>query len=239
MNTRRASVRVYFDKTEVYLRKNPRIATRAILIRKLLGDVVDSDILDIGCGDGSLSLQFLPPDNRVTLVDLSRQMLAKASENTPASHRSRVQFVNSDIDDLDSTRQYQLVLCMGLLAHVASVERTINKIAALISPGGRCVIQITDNGQVLGKFLHWYYATRRALTRYSNYAMNKVARSEVISIAARHGLTLVAHQQYSLLLPGMGWLPYTWLVRYELFTVDTPLLARMGTEAIMVFAKER
>ena len=54
-------------------------------VHGLAGDVLEwlapqpgESILDLGCGDGTISAQFLPFKNHVTMVDISAEMLADA-----------------------------------------------------------------------------------------------------------------------------------------------------------------
>src|SRR6266550_8275118 len=78
MTSRTPSVKTFFDNTDVYLRKSFGVSVRSFVVRSLLGELEGSAILDLGCGDGSISLQYLSPTNRITLVDLSGKMLERA-----------------------------------------------------------------------------------------------------------------------------------------------------------------
>ena len=50
-------------------------------------------ILDIGCGDGSLSLPLLDDRSRLTLLDFSEGMLERARQNIPPGMNTRVEIV--------------------------------------------------------------------------------------------------------------------------------------------------
>ena len=77
-------VRERFEEPEFYLGKPFGVAVRALVVRRLLGHVEGAAVLDIGCGDGSLSLQFASAGNRLTLIDLSRR-----DARTRAAQRAR------------------------------------------------------------------------------------------------------------------------------------------------------
>lgn len=230
-------VRAFFG-TDHYLERNPGIHIRALLVRDLLGSPADSRIIDVGCGDGSISLQFLPVASRLTLVDRSPNMLTRARENSPPEYRSRVEYVHSDLLDFIPDHPYDIVLCIGVLAHVDSVEATVARVAELIRPGGRAVLQVTDYDQALSRVLFASYALRDALTHERSYALNKMTAAEVVEIAARHGMQLAASRRYSLAMPGMGKLPYSWLRRFEEFAMRHPFLSRHSSQSMILLVKD-
>src|SRR5579863_8950222 len=138
------AVRRFFDRTDRYLANNINIEIRRKVVRDLVGDIRNSRILDLGCGDGSISQQFLASSISLTLVDTSQNMLEAARSQTPSELRTNVEYVNEDSSRYQSPSKYDLVLCLGLLAHVDSVESAIRNIAELLKADGRCVLQITD-----------------------------------------------------------------------------------------------
>ena len=87
MSTRTERAKTFFGNPDLYLRGNHRVSLRAHFVRGLLGDVRNSRILDLGCGDGRISAQFLPAGNHVTMLDLSDRMLERVKNNVPPSTR--------------------------------------------------------------------------------------------------------------------------------------------------------
>jgi len=71
LDPREVRGRAFFDRPRgprTYLEKRLGIRMRAHVTRRLLGEVTGSAIPDIGCGDGTLSLQYAVPGNRLTVV---------------------------------------------------------------------------------------------------------------------------------------------------------------------------
>src|SRR5438552_742750 len=129
MYVKASQVKAFFEKPDLYLKSSRKnISVRTTIVKELLGDLSGFRVLDLGCGDGSISLQFLPDMESLTLVDLSSAMLERAVRATPIEYRSRVQYVNLDLSDFHSTQKYDVVLCLGLLAHVESIEQTIERV---------------------------------------------------------------------------------------------------------------
>ncbi|MBI4520423.1 MAG: class I SAM-dependent methyltransferase [Gemmatimonadetes bacterium] len=237
MVSRTERVRAYFRNPDTYLSDNHNIASRAVLVREMLGDIRSQRILDLGCGDGTLSLQFVLQNNQVTMVDLSQAMLDRARSRTPEHLRSRVRYVYSDLLELPLEDPYDIVLCIGVLAHVGSVDQTIDKISRLLRAGGRCILQITDSSRSLTRLIHSYYSLRERLRSRVGYSLNRMTVDETLAVAARHSLRLVSVRRHALLFPGMGRLPSHWLLEYDLFVMSHPLLSRYGSSALLLLEK--
>jgi 2-polyprenyl-3-methyl-5-hydroxy-6-metoxy-1,4-benzoquinol methylase len=228
----------FFGSAERYLSHNYRIPIRSRIVRELVGDIHDSRILDLGCGDGSISSQFLKSNNRVTMVDFSADMLARAQTQVPAEFARRTDWIEADILQFEPTVQYDLVLCIGVLAHVESVDAAIQKISGMVKPGGRIVFQISDDERVLTRL------SRRALAVFamlggSSLPWTGMTFSQVAASAERCGLVLEGQARHLLLFTGMAWLLGKWLIPYDAFTRTHPRLARHATNVIFICRKER
>ena len=231
------AVRDFFDETQRYLANNANIEIRRRIVKEMVEDIENAKILDFGCGDGSIGLQFVGTSNSVTLVDISQKMLDVARNQTPSSSQARVEYVNDDLAHYESSSKYDLVLCLGVLAHVDAVEGTVRKIAELLKNDGRCVLQITDADRMLGKLSEAYCDVRNRLGRGYPRRMNRIGSRELRSLAAHSGMRYLAERRYASLLPGMGRLPIQCREKYQLFTLNEPSLSRYGSEAILLFSK--
>jgi hypothetical protein len=163
-------------------------------------------------------------------------MLSIARSNTPAALAQNVEYVHRDLHAFGSTTTYDLVICLGVLAHVKSISDTIGHIASLLKPGGRCVLQITDAGVLTGKLNLWCWSARNSISR-NGLKLNRTTASQIAKLASAHGLRYLDHCRYSLLLPGMGKLSSRLRLGFELFVVRTPALANHGSELILFFNK--
>ncbi len=225
------AVKAFFDQTDLYLKNEYGIRLRAEIIHAMLNGVNHVSILDIGCGDGSLS-RFLAKNNHLTLLDISSNMLDIAREQIPLEYSENVSCINADFMDLTPEGQFDVILCVGVLAHVPSVEKTIGKISDLLVPGGICVLQITDQDQFLAGLIGNVRKLRPVL-----YSVNKISFRQLIQVASLHQLYAVEKKRYSLLFPGMGILPQKFLYWYQRLSLNHSLLSRWGTELIVKFQK--
>jgi len=85
----------FFNNKNTYLSGNPIIALRTDIVRFCIGEIKDKNILDIGCGNGELTLGYLK-DNTITFLDLSSEMLLEVQKNIPPDHKENARFVKGD-----------------------------------------------------------------------------------------------------------------------------------------------
>jgi 2-polyprenyl-3-methyl-5-hydroxy-6-metoxy-1,4-benzoquinol methylase len=226
----REAVRDFFDST-AYLERNPIIPIRARIVEELLGEVRGGHVLELGCGDGSVSRPLLRSGNHLTLVDFSAAMLERARAAIPAD--APVELVEADILEYVPERAYDAVICVGVLAHVPSVEGIIARVAQVVAPGGLCVLQITDDASPVGWLLNRYYRWRGE----RDYELRRTSARALAGMAARHGLVDVEMRRYGLLLPGLGRLPAGWERRIETAVAARPRLRVLGAELIVCFRR--
>ena len=165
-------VRGYFAEPDRYLGNDSRLRIRRLVCQQMVAGIDQSVILDIGCGDGSMSLPLLGPESHLTLLDFSASMLERAKRNIPRGLEANVETVGGDIMEFAPDRRYTLVLCLGVLAHVPHVGEALAKIAALVRPGGHCLLQITDASRWLGRMNYAYYDWRSRARPSDGYPLS-------------------------------------------------------------------
>ena len=224
------AVEEFFD-SDVYLRNDTVIPVRSRLVGELLGEVTDARVLDVGCGDGSVSAQFLDRPNSVTMVDFSQQMLNRARVNAkPTVVGASVEFVRADMLTFEDTGTYDIVLCIGVLAHVPEPEAAIRKVAELAASRGRCVFQFSDDDRLGNRLLYRYQALRRA----QPYPLTRTSGKLVLEAVRRAGLTPVATRRYGFVLPGVGRLRRRDVLRLQDLVARTP---RLGLQTLLLCEK--
>lgn len=96
------------------------------------------EVLDAGGGQGQFGLS-LPAQHRLTLCDISGEMLALAQSKADAQGRA-VSCLQAAIQDLaadpDHAGRYPLVLCHAVLEWVVDQPGLLTALAALVQPGG-------------------------------------------------------------------------------------------------------
>jgi ubiquinone/menaquinone biosynthesis C-methylase UbiE len=237
MSERTEVVRAYFDEPQRYLSNDVGIRLRAEVVREFLGDAVVGRMLDMGCGDGTISTQFLQAGLSLTLVDLSSTMLDVARGKLPQDRMGSVAFVVGDLYTYEPGFTFDFVLCIGVLAHIEHVDDAIRRLASLVRPGGLCVIQFTDRRKLVARIEAAVYGVRRAIGAESRYTMNRLGFDEVRTSCESVGFAMKGMRRYSLLLPGMGRLPLGFLYRYERRTLRSRWLSRHGSEVLLLLQR--
>jgi len=232
-------VKSIFDKPEWYLKKSYNIRIRKETVQEVLRGIECKLILDIGCGDGSISFPLLCASNRLTLVDLSESMLSVARSRIPQQLVGNVEIVNADVLSAHLRAQgYDLILCLGVLAHVDSPAATIDELMRLLKPGGFIIVENTDCRHPISHMMRTYDSIR-CLIRPEKYSRNRIATAEVVDRFVGHGCRLLATYRYSLLLPGMHKiLSYSALYRVIRFIYGAYPYCRLswlGNECIHLF----
>lgn len=235
---RHSRVYNHFNNVDNYLNKDFDIRVRTEIVKEIIGDVNGMDILDLGCGDGSISLQFQHAANSVTLVDISENMLEKASSKIDPKYFHKIKFVNDDILNFKDKQDYDVILSIGLLAHVDPIKKMLWFISDCLKRGGICLFQITDKTKALSRVLKIYNKILDQYTGRFGYDRNEISLNELIEMTAKFGLNLINSQCYSFLLPGFTFLfPNKLLYRYHRYIWKNPLLSKAGSDYIATFRK--
>lgn len=189
-----------FERPEWYLRSAAyNIRIRCETIHEFLRGRRYQNILDIGCGDGSLSVPLLTQNSKVTLLDRSRDMLGRAAARVPRELVENATFVNSDFTAAElPTAPYELVICVGVLAYVKDPFAFLQKVASVMVPGGTLILECTDGDHVMSRYFQAYDAVRRMWLGDKLFRTEKRSSTSVLRIASECGFTVRNSFRYSL-----------------------------------------
>ncbi len=200
------NVRSFFDQPTYLRTRQLDIRIRVETIEIFVKGRDFKTILDIGCGDGSISMPLLNSDRHLTLLDLSNNMLSIARSRVPAELTSNVEFVNGNFMEAKFTpKSFDLIICVGVLAHVPAPAGVVAKIASLLRPGGTLILECTDAFHFIGLItvlrnsLAWAF-------KPPTYKMNLLSGTAVRHIAKNEGLNPTAVFRYAL--------PFGWMHRF-------------------------
>jgi glycine/sarcosine N-methyltransferase len=116
-----------------------------------------AQILDIGCGTGSLSLALDDEGYRVNAIDLDENMIEKAREKSKAENPDFKTANMLEISSEFNFEQFDGIICFGnTLVHLtenALIEHFINSVFSILKPGGKFMLQILNYESILEKKL--------------------------------------------------------------------------------------
>jgi SAM-dependent methyltransferase len=132
----------YYD--HAYRAHTSDVAFYAELARRSRGPV-----LELGAGTGRITLALLRAGAKVTAVDQSAAMLARARERSlrlPIKQRAQVEFKRADLRKLRLRQRFDLILApFNLFMHLYTrqdVERALNTVRLHLRPGGRFAMDV-------------------------------------------------------------------------------------------------
>ncbi|MGG4492501.1 class I SAM-dependent methyltransferase [Brevibacillus reuszeri] len=111
------------------------------VLRGLLPELTDKDVLDLGCGFGWHCLYARQQQARTVIgVDISEKMLQKAREQTDDS---AISYVRMSIEDISFERaQFDLVISSLALHYVESFAEVCQKVYEYLKPGGAFIFSV-------------------------------------------------------------------------------------------------
>jgi ubiquinone/menaquinone biosynthesis C-methylase UbiE len=99
------------------------------------------DVVDFGCGTGTLSVAIARWARRVWAIDQNPEALEHAKERAAREGRTNIQFLCEDLHRLSlPSGQQDLVVISQSLHHVESPVAVLTEAARLLKPGGKLVV---------------------------------------------------------------------------------------------------
>lgn len=195
-------VRDAFAQPQWYLTKTAfNIRIRLETLRHFLGGGSYPEILDLGCGDGSLSVPLLTAGNQLTLVDRSRTMLDIAAAQVPSARAKQVTYVNDNVVSVPlAPRTFDLVVCVGLLAYIEDLPSFVAKLRSLVKPGGTLILECSDGTHFVRRAFRGYDRVRRIFGA-SNFDTVQRSSATVCDALAHAGFKQRAAFRYCWVFP--------------------------------------
>jgi len=151
-----------FDKFADKFEKNIYGSTKGRLRHELLVhhlhdciplQLMPLDVLDAGGGTGVMTQVMLDLDHKVTLSDISSEVLSLARDKLGENVNLDVQHL--DILSLSPKKQYDLVVCHAVLEWLQHPLEVMRKLVDLVKPGGYLSLSFFNHdAQLFGNMLY-------------------------------------------------------------------------------------
>jgi len=197
-----------------------------------LGGASSGRLLDCAAGTGEITCALLKSGrfNHPTVVDVSPEMLQTAKELlTSQIKNAELEFVQSDVFNFKpSDSRFDLILCLGLIAHTGRLDILLPHLRSMLTPGGRIILQATLTDHLGTRIV-------RALTSQSElvrrgYRISWFSQRNISDACGRAGLRILEMRRHSLGVPfGDRFWPWA---NFQLETRLEKWARRHGADAI-------
>jgi len=176
---KKEEVKKFFEQTNIYFNYDYNIKIRTETVAEFIGDKYYSNVLDMPCGNGFISLKNSKQFTALTLVDFSENMIALAKQIAEQEKVTHVSFYCGDIFETNfNNKEFDLIISLGILAHIDDVDKFLNYIQSKVKKGGAIIIQNTNSNHFYSKLIRLYLGVRKLLGK-DKYTLNKVPASRV------------------------------------------------------------
>ncbi len=224
-------VKSFFDQTHIYLHKDFGVSVRAEIAWDLLADRIEGKrVIDVGCGNGDVTLRYLDKVEQLDYLDISDKMLELVKSKVPENMASKVAFFNCDLEQLDVTKKYDIIVAYGLIMHVNSPFESLKKMSELLEPGGLLLTQYTNYSHPISRF-------NKFLRRERNYSINKIDKKIFKDLTSKLGFKVLKSFSYSWMVSGLGFLPTSVLYKFHKWTYKNKFVGSLGMDDVYLLTK--
>ena len=219
-------VKIFFEEVDNYLHRDFGVLLRKELIQNSIGNISNKRIIDIGCGNGDISLPYLE-NNKITFLDFSTGMLKLVEKKIKPQLRENAIIINKDFFELEEQNKFDAILFIGVLAHSPKpIFENLTFLKRILNNKGRIFLQFSDSN-------HWI-TKLEFLVRKNKYTINKTDKEEIEKAINSAGFQIERKIRYACLLPGFGKLPNKLQYFYVKFVTKFKFFKFLCSEYIYV-----
>ncbi len=151
-----------------------------------------SRVLDFGCGTGIVTIEMAPHVERITAIDISEMMMAKAKAKAAEAGITNIDYRVTGLDDPALDRAgFDVVTAFNVLYFIRDLRGTLRRINALLPDGGLFLSATDCAGELpflkravahalvaLGKVPYASFLTPEGLERHVTDAGFTILRTE-------------------------------------------------------------
>lgn len=161
-------------------------------MRKLLPDITDCNVLDLGCGFGNNCMDFVNMGAKsVTGIDISENMLKTAAKTN--SH-SKIKYVNMPLENLSYLQgKFDFIYSSLCFNYIEDYTKLINDIYVKMNNGGTLLFSqehpiVTAGAGITNKYITDDETGRRVycLSGYNDKSMRRVEKWYVDGVIKYH-----------------------------------------------------
>jgi ubiquinone/menaquinone biosynthesis C-methylase UbiE len=160
-------------------------------------------LLDCAAGSGEITCALLKSGRfpHATIVDISPAMLQSAKELlTSQISNAELEFIKSDVFTFrPSDSNFDLILCLGLIAHVGRLDTLLAHLKSMLTPSGRIILQTTLTDHAGTRIVRALTTPRELVQR--GYRISWFSQRDIADACHAAGLRIVEIRRHSLGIP--------------------------------------
>jgi ubiquinone/menaquinone biosynthesis C-methylase UbiE len=194
-------------------------------------------LLDCAAGSGEITCALLKSGrfSHATIVDISPAMLQSAKELlTSQITNAELEFIKSDVFTFKpSDCNFDLILCLGLIAHVGRLDTLLAHLKSMLTPSGRIILQTTLRDHAGIRIVRALTAQREVAQR--GYRISWFSQRDIANACQGAGLQILEVLRRSLGIPfGDRFWPWA---NFQLKTRLQKWSSRHGADAIYLLGQ--
>lgn len=135
-------------------------------VQSCLEHTSGESLLDLPCGDGTLTELFSQHFKRVIGVDASSKHLDEARKRVP-----QAEFYESLIEDFNTGELFDNVVMLNILEHVADPVSVLRKAASLLKKNGKLIVHV-PNANAINRHIAVSMNTLESLEELTPFDLN-------------------------------------------------------------------
>ncbi len=160
-------------------------------------------LLDCAAGTGEITCALLKSGrfNHATVVDVSPAMLQSARDLLTCQIKNvELEFVESDVFTFKpADSRFDLILCLGLIAHTGRLDILLPHLKSMLTPGGRIILQTTLTDHLGTRIVR--ALTARSEVARRGYRISWFSQRDISDACDRAGLRILETRRHSLGVP--------------------------------------
>jgi len=197
-----------------------------------LGVASSGRLLDCAAGTGEITCALLKSGrfNHASVVDVSQAMLQSANHLLISQIKdAQLEFIQSDVFNFKpSDSRFDLILCLGLIAHTGRLDILLPHLRSMLAPGGRIILQTTLTDHPGTRIVRALTARTELARR--GYRISWFSQRNISDACDRAGLRILETRRHTLGVP-FGDRLWPW-ANFHLETRVEKWASRHGADAI-------
>lgn len=108
----------------------------------------NESILDIGCGDGKITVELAKrvPNGSVLGIDISDNAVQFAKNKFPKNQHSNLDFCHLDFMNSDYTEKFDLIVSVGAIHYIPDQYQALKRVKDSLKPDGEMLLYLVGLG---------------------------------------------------------------------------------------------